>query len=497
MENLKKNTVQYIQNSRKNILLILEKIKIYKVPFALLCGLLILGVASILRANYYYLDDWQRVSNGFRGWSNYSRYLSDYLSVLLHTERNLLDLSPFTQILAVVIMALAGFCMLHVFSENKKITGWQIFYVIPFALSPYFLQCYSYKYDAPYMAFSVLVAVLPILFRKSKLYGCFIMLGTFGMCMTYQASSGIFPMLVLFLMLHLYCNGESMKKCLWFATVSAFYYLVALIIFNVFMVKELTSYASTTMLTMPTMFTGVANNLKLYIERILYGFKPMWCWLVVGISLFFVFTSVKYSKQNKWSTVFLAISTVICAFVLSYGAYLFLKKPLFSPRALYGFGVWISLLMMPIAFSNKNYIGKGICLVLCYCFFAFSSEYGNYLALQQDYTKYTAQSISSSISKLYPEENDKQISLAFKGTTKKAPIIEQLPKEHTLLKVLTQNIFANTAYFGHFLINSYLGYETFVFTDKQLELFENLPVLEKTKQFCIYGNEKRILVEIF
>ena len=95
------------------------------------------------------------------------------------------------------------------------------------------------------------------------------------------------------------------------------------------------------------------------------------------------------------------------------------------------------------------------------------------------------------------EENDKQISLAFKGTTKKAPIIEQLPKEHTLLKVLTQNIFANTAYFGHFLINSYLGYETFVFTDKQLELFENLPVLEKTKQFCIYGNEERILVEIF
>lgn len=38
--------------------------------------------------------------------------------------------------------------------------------VVPLGLSPWFLECFSYKFDSPYMALSVLASVIPFIFGR-------------------------------------------------------------------------------------------------------------------------------------------------------------------------------------------------------------------------------------------------------------------------------------------------------------------------------------------
>ena len=95
--------------------------KKYRTSLLVLSLLLLLSISSILRANFKYVDDIGRTVNGYRGWSNFSRYLSSFLSIFLHGDAYLTDISPFPQILAIFIMTIASVILLHLFSNGKKL----------------------------------------------------------------------------------------------------------------------------------------------------------------------------------------------------------------------------------------------------------------------------------------------------------------------------------------------------------------------------------------
>ena len=104
--------------------------KKYKIPFIIIGLLLLLSVSSILRANFKYVDDIGRTVNGYRGWSNFSRYLSSFLSIFLHGDTYLTDISPLPQILAIVLMSISSVLLLHLFSKYccyKNIILYSIF----------------------------------------------------------------------------------------------------------------------------------------------------------------------------------------------------------------------------------------------------------------------------------------------------------------------------------------------------------------------------------
>ena len=142
--------------------------KKYRTPLLVLSLLLLLSISSILRADFKYVDDIGRTVNGYRGWSNFSRYLSSFFSIFLHGDTYLTDISPLPQVLAIFVMGISSILLLHLFSNGKKITFWNILAVIPLTINPYFLECLSYKYDAPYMAISVLSSIVPFLFYKKN-----------------------------------------------------------------------------------------------------------------------------------------------------------------------------------------------------------------------------------------------------------------------------------------------------------------------------------------
>lgn len=107
-------------------------------PFIILAFIYCLGIVSIIRANFNYIDDLGRVSDGYRGWMNWSRYISEGFSVLIHTDSRLMDISPLSQILACLILAFASVILIYVFTEKEQISKWNILAVLPLGLSPYF-----------------------------------------------------------------------------------------------------------------------------------------------------------------------------------------------------------------------------------------------------------------------------------------------------------------------------------------------------------------------
>ena len=485
-----------VENKGKELLAWLRP---YAIPFLCLFLLYSFGISAIVRANVYYIDDVQRATDGMRGWSNYSRYINDYLSAILHTDTYLTDLSPFTQWLAALFMAAAGTALLAVFQPTgQKIGCMAIVALIPFGLSPYFLQCYSYKFDAPYMALSVLAMVFPLLFHRQKwwVYGAVSLCATLVMCMTYQASSGIYPMLVLFLCLAEWKKGVPFRKCAGFATLSALWYLLANLLFRYGIMREMHSYASTATLPTERLLSGFIVNLKKYGQHIAMEFRWEWLVLIGVVALCFLYVSLRDTKQKRWLTLLMTLCVACVGFVLSYGGYLFLQKPLYSPRALYGFGIWIVMFTLGVSTCKRAYVGKLVCLVLCYAFFSFAISYGNALYMQKQYTEYTAQSVATALCEAYPDAQDGQVTVYIQAPTTKAPRVENYPEHQVLLKRLTQTPFSQGSYFAHFLLQGYVGYDTFHYSDALHDDLYQLPITKNTLQYCIRGNDTTAFVQL-
>lgn len=125
-----------------------------------------IALLSLFRANFNYIDDLGRVAQGYRNWINWSRFISQELSVLINTQKILTDISPLTQLIAILIIALAGVIIIYTFTGKKTVQLSMIAAVVPLGLSPWFLECFSYKFDSPYMALSVLASVIPFIFGR-------------------------------------------------------------------------------------------------------------------------------------------------------------------------------------------------------------------------------------------------------------------------------------------------------------------------------------------
>ena len=66
-------------------------------PILILTLIFLICFSSIIRADFDYIDDMGRKVSGYRGWSNFSRFLSSFFSIFIHSGKYLTDISPLTQ----------------------------------------------------------------------------------------------------------------------------------------------------------------------------------------------------------------------------------------------------------------------------------------------------------------------------------------------------------------------------------------------------------------
>lgn len=467
-----------------------------KKTFFVLAAVYGVGISALIRANYSYVDDLARAYEGYSGWNNFSRYLSNVFSTFIHADTYLADISPLTQLLAVVIMALSGSLLLYVISGDMSFSVWKIAAMVPLGLSPYFLECFSYKFDSPYMAISVLASVVPVLFCRygGLLYTGAAFAGILVVCMTYQAASGIFPMIVIVLCLKMWSGGGSVKQIGKFMGQSVVGYGVGLVFFKVALMKPADTYVSNALPAIDELIPTTIRHLMDYYALVKSDFKPFWLALTVLLACSFVYIMVRDSKRPKPLALFMAAVALLLMLLLAFGMYPLLSKPSYATRAMYGFGALLALLGIPVAAAKKGYPEKLITVALGWAFFTFAFTYGNALHAQDVYTSFRTTQIVNGLNELECFTTGEPVVVQLSGTGGFAPVLQQTMQNCPVLERMVPNNLRG----GGWLYEFYHYYDMKnVVRDDSIDLTTyDLPVIADRMYYTIRGEGNYVLVEL-
>ena len=469
----------------------------HKKPLCVLIAVYAVSLIAVFRSNFYYVDDIGRTFYGYGLTGNFARYAATFIANFLHSNTWLSDISPLTQIVAVVLIALAGLVLMCVFSDGKEIKLRHLPALIPLGLSPYFISCLSYKFDAPYMAASVLFSVLPLLYKDKRTvhYILAVFSGTLLMCTTYQASSGIFPMAVWMLAFFMWMKKQTLKAILRFILTSAAGYIPALILFKLLLVQpvEAEDYVNNTISVQ-----SVFLNIKTYAVTVFTDLGMFWSIFLTCVVISFIAVCLKRSQHKKRITLPVTVLVIAIGFILSFGVYIILESPLFMPRALYGSGVLISLLSIPVVLSEKKYFGKSAVIVLSWFFIVFAFIYGNALTVQQEYADFRTEQIISDMKEADLLRSDTEIALQISGTIGHAEAIENMIKKYPVLErsvpVMLRGYFN---YWGHFKLIHYYGLDHIQMNSEESGIDFNdldLPVVTDNIYHTIKADHQHILI---
>ena len=478
----------------------LEEYRFLLKPFIILSVVYLFAISAILRANVYYIDDLGRARMGYAFWENYARHLSVFFSHILHADEYLTDVSPLTQIIAVFLMALASVLAIYILSDNKKMSFWSLVAIIPLGLNPYLLECFSYKYDSPYMAFSVLAAIFPLLFYKGnwKTYSIVSVLSILCMCMTYQVSTGIYPMLVVLVCIRRWISGDEIKEILKFAVVSAVSYVIGILAFNKFFIVEEYTDFPTDIVTLDQLIPNAIGHYKSYVKLFLQDFKVEWLILIAVICAAFLYVTIRHTKQYRILTAILAVPALAGLFALSFGVYPFLVKPGFEPRCMYGIGCFIAFLgVYVVSAAPKVYPAKLACLVLSWAFFVFAFTYGNALDAQSTYTDFRLEQAVEDLvdSGVLATEGTKSVRIT--GTIGHSLVIRNMPQDYQILNRMVPVNFSDSQWWwGSFKLLHYYGFTNLEHNGTDDLSTMDLPLIADNVYHTIRANEEYIWIDL-
>lgn len=459
--------------------------------------LLTVGFLSIILADANYVDDEKRIPTGLAGWGMVaSRYLADILAYGVHTSTFLADVSPLTQFIAIFEMALASLVLLHICTGRLSYSCWEYLAVVPLSLSPFFLQCMSYKYDAPYMAFSVLVSLVPFLLvdaNKKRWFCCAAFLGAIAMCCTYQASSGIALMMTVYLAVAWKLQGRSAKTIVGFCTQSIVSFAAALLFYRVFMVRG-EGVGTSLAVQFPDVLFNVANNYSIYISQTIRMMKGWW---LVAVGVIFVGYLVVMMKRRTPSQKPLAAFGIIvigavCMGALSYGIYPIFENPTYTPRCMYGFGLFVSLLTITVASGRHLFLCKIAVGVLAWALISFSYMYGNALQVQNEWMHFRADYAVQRMAEIDLVMANEEVRLQITGTIGYAPALEETIDRNPMLSSLVPVTLQGPAWGGRQHLLYYYGMNFCDAPSVDEEDWSNLPLLQEDYYQAIRGEGDRL-----
>jgi len=475
----------------------------FRKPVIIMSVIYLLGILTIMRANFLYKDDVLYAVSGYREWYNWSRYFIVFLSYFVQPEISMTDISPIPQLLAVLVLAVSSVLLVYVLSD-KKITLVSLLASIPLGLSPFFLECLSYKFLAVYFALSILVCIIPFLFiaRKKAFFVCSV-IGLLIMCMTYQAASGIYLIITLALSFNDW-NGKRKdnREILLFLGQAVLSFCTAMVIFKLFLMRANSAYdISNAMFSITQIIPGTLDNIKTYTMNINHDLSLIWKAGIVLVFVLFIIKSTYRSGQKKPASFFASILVISLSFIASYGAYSLLMKPLYADRAMFGFGVFLSILCVYVVSDFKK-IAVITVLALNWCFFTFAFSYGNALADQKRYASFRADILLQDLSALYPDKDKDKIIIQLSNTIGFTPAVKNIAKHNPIIyRLLSQDeCWDNYYFFVHY------NYAPFSTANLKIVIREgepyidfntlDLPIVKKTYYHTIRSDGKRVLVEL-
>lgn len=328
-----------------------------KACFIILSIYLVVNI-NIGLAEFPYIDDIGRQLEGYSGFSeHYSRYLSEISARLIQGGSHLTDPGLSTNIISAFILTFASVTLLFVLFPSKKINLGLILSSTVIGINPWFLEALSFRFDNPFMSLSILVSLLPFIFWESKkLFNLFSIICIYLMCNSYQASSGIYILMVLTLAFLELIYGKKLNiKGLLNSAVS---YIVGMVLYKVQITIKPPIFAeqgkTPGLFQLPNVILG---NAKGYLKNIYLQSYKTWIYLVIVLLFLLIVNILISGKQKKIFSLFYTFIWLSVGSVISYGAYLALPMQfyLMRPRYEYGLGAFISIILVVIVgISSKN-----------------------------------------------------------------------------------------------------------------------------------------------
>ena len=463
--------------------------------------------SKIIQANYNYIDDLGRNKSGAMEWGwNFGRWVAVLENLALQMNF-LIDVSPLNQILSIFLLACAVFILAYVFSclaNEKKISIRFLVSSMIVALNPHFLECISYKYDSLGIATSVLVSIFPFLFIKKKWLFTFSSFSALLlMCLSYQASSGIYIILVLLIGVIEYASKEEydFRNLIKFYFSAAITYLLALGTYYIAFKPFMHPYRSVEVSIESNILEKIFRNITLYFNAISYDYNWIWSLLLISIYLCATLALIlKTSKDKRLFAFILFIVISLAASVLSYGAYIILDDAATSARMIYGFGIFISIMANIAVFNapSQKHL-RILCVpsfILCWLFFVYALGYGNALTEQNEYEKTYEMMILSDLNQCLDNTNEEKYYVTIDGNIGYAPVVHHVIDLYPITSRLIPVMLNGSWYWSGYRLTNYY---TDIFSKHpegyKYDLSYYDLILSRLK-YDIYKNDNDIIVKI-
>lgn len=432
-----------------------------------------IALFSLILANFNFRDDVSRSIHGFFEFTAWNRFTTQALAQIFSLNHNFfLNTFPLSLFIAILFLSLSSLILVNIIggggSSDCKITPTSLnnnvistsininkksildsklplFASIVLGLSPFYLECLSWKFDAPFMALSVIASIFPFLFIDNKrVFFIISIICLLIMLTSYQASSGIYIMLSLYLIFKSLIAKEYKQAYKTLGSTS-FSYIVAGVIFYCVFYEPKLDYANNNIVPLSMMFEVVYNNIATYIKMIysdLSGDSKVFIILCYIFSIIFIIKHTIESKINKILAFILSILTLILLFILSQGLYIILIKPFFAPRAFIGFGVFVAIIALDSIMLNNRFL-KVLSYVLITIFawylISFASYYGQVLKEHDNFIRLRYTLLASDLTKVLDNNDrrkDKRFNILLDGYTGDSPIIFKSKKQYPIIRRL-------------------------------------------------------------
>ena len=466
--------------------------------FGLLSAIYVVGIFAIIQADFLYQDDAARAFYGYKQWDYFARFLSTAAASLVHGGDYLVDIAPLPQIIAMVIMALSAVLALVILYDRIEFSLMEVLSMIPLGLNPYFLECVSFRFDAPYMAISVLGGIVPLVLYKQKntQYILASILGTIAVCTSYQPATGIYPVFVILIALRMWCRGVSFRDVVTFCVKSVIGYAAGLVYFKMVLMRPASAgYVSNALPPASELLSNTMGNLMEYYRLIASDFKVLWLGLIGLLFVFFVLRMIVSSRQGKVQSVVMTLAASVLMLLLVFGIYPVLADTLMAPRAMYGFGVLLALLCAVVAEEKICVCRKLTVLLLGWVFFVFAFHYGNALGYQREYTDFRMNLVLEDLQHQQEFLGESPVKVQLTGSIGQGPLIRNLPQNYQMLNRLIPQTFGGGSDLTQYRFFCYHDLRNVVW-DQSGTIASDLPLVLDTMYHTIYGNGEQFVIAL-
>ena len=500
-------------------------VKPYVSRFLLVFAIYCLAMLAIWRSGFSYMDDLGRSISGYTWSHEFNRYSSSIISILFGTNMSLVDLSPWTQIFSMFMLAIATVLLALSFQKTigvaygktKKLTLLPYVLASFLVISPFAMGCFIYKFDSLCMAFAIVMAIIPVAMWhkiniksfKSMLVYCLIVAVTTILTLTsYQAVSGILPVLILGIILcEYYTNKKFSKKDAAIKIgISIVGYIVACAFFA-FILPKPNGYRDVSMVQFSKLIPHLLSTCVEIYRRVIEGANGEWKVLgsvsiIVSTGIICACTRGKIISKLAKGLMFIVFIAV--AIPLSYGVYLVLKDAMpvsqfdtaryfIGQNAVIATAFIVAAVVLTQKVSGvKAWLVMSPVILLLYSFSLFPIALGNGLS---DQFEFASSRIDNLLSLLNNVDVSADTKVQISGTIGPSPVMQHVMQQYPV----TNYIIGETqyglgaGYWGEYRLKNYYklnyistgGIDCVSFSDSVDNQFYDIRYSQDKNEICV------------